>query len=83
MCSPRVLQQTLALFSTHQVRALVYNEQTVDVATTRVSHAAKVAGIPVVGMTETLPRGQSYLSWMSANLTALESALGPLPRGLG
>lgn len=77
--SPRVLQQTLALFSTHQVRALVYNEQTVDVATTRVSHAAKVAGIPVVGMTETLPRGQSYLSWMSANLTALESALGPLP----
>ena len=77
--SPRVLQQTLALFSTHQVRALVYNEQTVDVATTRVSHAAKVAGIPVVGMTETLPRGQSYLSWMSANLTALESALGPSP----
>jgi zinc/manganese transport system substrate-binding protein len=77
--APRVLQQTLALFSTHQVRALVYNEQTVDVATTRVSHAAKAAGIPVVGMTETLPSGQSYLSWMSANLTALAGALSPSP----
>jgi zinc/manganese transport system substrate-binding protein len=77
--APRVLQQTLALFSMHQVWALVYNEQTVDVATTRVSHAAKAAEIPVVRMTETLPRGQSYLSWMSANLTALESALGPSP----
>jgi zinc/manganese transport system substrate-binding protein len=74
--APRVLQQTLALFSTHQVQALVYNEQTVDVATVRVSRAAKMAGIPVVGMTETLPRGQSYLSWMSASLTALESVLG-------
>jgi zinc/manganese transport system substrate-binding protein len=74
--APRVLQQTLALFSTHQVQALVYNEQTVDVATVRVSRAAKMAGIPVVGMTETLPRGQSYLSWMSANITALENVLG-------
>jgi zinc/manganese transport system substrate-binding protein len=74
--APRVLQQTLALFSTHQVQALVYNEQTVDVATVRVSRAAKMAGIPVVGMTETLPRGQSYLSWMSASLTALENVLG-------
>ena len=77
--APRVLQQTLALFSTHQVRALVRNEQTVDVATTRVSHAAKAAGIPVVGVTETLPPGQSYLSWMSANVTALEKALGRSP----
>ena len=77
--APRVLQQTLALFSTHQVRALVRNEQTVDVATTRVSHAAKAAGIPVVGVTETLPAGQSYLSWMSANVTALEKALGRSP----
>jgi zinc/manganese transport system substrate-binding protein len=74
--APRILQQTLALFSTHQVQALVYNEQTVDVTTTRVSGAAKMAGIPVVGMTETLPRGQSYLSWMSANLSALENVLG-------
>jgi zinc/manganese transport system substrate-binding protein len=79
--APRVLQQTLALFSTHQVQTLVYNEQTVDVATARVSSAAKAARIPVVGMTETLPRGQSYLSWMSGNLTALQNALGPSSSG--
>jgi zinc/manganese transport system substrate-binding protein len=79
--APRVLQQTLALFSMHQVRALVYNEQTVDVATIRVSGAAKAAGVPLVGVTETLPREQSYLSWMRANLAALENALGPSSSG--
>ena len=79
--APRALQQTLALFSAHQVQTLVYNEQTVDVGTARASGAAKAAGIPVVGMTETLPRGQSYLSWMSSNLTALQNALGASSSG--
>jgi len=77
--APRVLQETLALFSSHQVAVLVYNEQTVDVATTRVTREARTAGVPVVGMTETLPQEQSYLSWMSANITALENALGASP----
>ena len=37
--------------------------------------AAEAAGIPVVDLTETLPDGRDYLSWMAANLDALESAL--------
>jgi hypothetical protein len=28
-------------------------------------------------VTETLPAGQNYLSWMDANITALSSALSP------
>ena len=37
--------------------------------------AAEAAGIPVVDFTETLPDGQTYLSWMTANIDALAAVL--------
>lgn len=73
---PAVMQQTLALFSQHDVAALVYNEQAVGPQTTAVLDAATSAGVPVVPVTETLPQGKDYVSWMSANIAALASALG-------
>ena len=36
---------------------------------------ATAAGIPVVSLSETLPEGQDYVSWMTENLTALSEAL--------
>lgn len=74
--SPRVLQDTLALFSAHQVKALVYNAQTGGAATDKLIAAAKDNDIPTVPVTETLPAGQRYLTWMGSNLTALAGALG-------
>jgi zinc/manganese transport system substrate-binding protein len=74
--SASVLQQTLALFDRHQVRALVYNAQTSGAETTRVLAAAKADGIPAVPVTETLPAGLGYLAWMRANLAAVAKALG-------
>lgn len=71
----RVLNQTLQLFSGHQVRALVYNSQTSGPETDQVLAGAKDAGIPAVPVTETLPSGQHYLSWMKGNLAALAGAL--------
>ncbi|MWA16223.1 metal ABC transporter solute-binding protein, Zn/Mn family [Streptomyces sp. BA2] len=73
--SPGVLQQTLELFTGRQVEALVYNEQTSGPQTEKVKDAAEDNGIPVVPVTETLPRGEDYVSWMAANLDALNSAL--------
>lgn len=73
--SPLVLQETLALLSGHQVKLLAYNEQTSGPETERVLAAAKQAGIPVVPVTETLPKGKDYIGWMNANLDAVESAL--------
>lgn len=73
---PRVLQQTLALFAKKQVRLLVYNAQTVGPQTQQVQQAARANGIPVVPVTETLPAGQDYLSWMTGNLDAVRKALG-------
>lgn len=73
--SPRVLRESLALFSGKKVKALVYNEQTSGPQTEKAEAAAKAAGIPVVPVTETLPKGEDYLGWMTANLDALASAL--------
>ena len=73
--SPRVLQKSLALFAGKKVKALVYNEQTSGPQTEKAEAAAKTAGIPVVPVTETLPKGKDYLGWMTANLDALASAL--------
>ncbi|HEY5879076.1 MAG TPA: zinc ABC transporter substrate-binding protein [Nakamurella sp.] len=71
-----VLDQTLKLFTDRQVSVLVNNEQTTGPQTQAVVDAATAAGIPVVSVTETLPAGQDYLSWMQANIQALAQALG-------
>ncbi|MER7372847.1 metal ABC transporter solute-binding protein, Zn/Mn family [Streptomyces lanatus] len=73
--SPRTLQDTLALFTGKKVKALVYNEQTSGPQTEKAEQAAKAAGIPVVPVTETLPKGKDYLGWMTENIDALASAL--------
>ncbi|GHC46768.1 zinc ABC transporter substrate-binding protein [Streptomyces violaceochromogenes] len=73
--SPRVLQESLALFSGKKVKVLVYNEQTSGPQTEKAEAAAKAAGIPVVPVTETLPKGKDYLGWMTDNVDALASAL--------
>ena len=70
-----VLKQTQELFSSGQVKALVYNEQTSGAQTELVLKAAKDAGVPVVPVTETLPDGTDYISWMTTNLNALQGAL--------
>lgn len=73
--SASVLEQTLRLFTSRLVRVLVYNEQTSGIETTRVRAAAATNAIPAVPVTETLPTGATYVSWMRANLTALGEAL--------
>ena len=73
---PAVMQSTLALLARHEVAALVYNEQAVGPQTTTVLDAARRAGVPVVPVTETLPPGKTYVTWMSSTIAALASALG-------
>lgn len=73
--APQVLRETLALFTGKKVSALVYNEQTSGPQTEQLKQAASDNGISVVPVTETLPEGKDYISWMTANIDALESAL--------
>jgi zinc/manganese transport system substrate-binding protein len=72
-----VLQETLDLISGKAVKMLAYNDQTEGPQTKELKEAATTAGVPVVDFTETLPEGQNYLQWMSANVDHIEKALQP------
>lgn len=69
------LKQTLDLFADHRVRVLAYNEQTSGPETEQVLKAARANGIAIVPVTETLPDGDDYPTWMQHNLSALRTAL--------
>jgi zinc/manganese transport system substrate-binding protein len=73
--SPRVLQDTIALFTAKKVKVLLYNEQTAGKETQALDRAAKSNGVAVVPVTETLPSGKDYITWMSDNLNAIQAAL--------
>ncbi|MFJ4222515.1 metal ABC transporter solute-binding protein, Zn/Mn family [Curtobacterium luteum] len=72
---PAALNDTLKLFSQKSVELLAYNEQTSSPETEQVKKAADQAGVPVVGVTETLPKGEDYVSWQQANIDAVTAAL--------
>ncbi|HUI72977.1 MAG TPA: zinc ABC transporter substrate-binding protein [Spirochaetia bacterium] len=58
-----------------KVKILVYNEQTVSPITTKAQSDAKAADIPIVGVTETMPGGETYQTWMQRQLDELQGAL--------
>jgi len=65
----------------HRVKVLIYNRQVTDRRTLRLRHAAQAAGIPSVGVTETMPPGRTYQSWMLEQLHALGEALQSVVHG--
>ncbi|MEC5198083.1 zinc/manganese transport system substrate-binding protein [Arthrobacter sp. PL16] len=54
---------------------LAYNDQTAGSQTEAVRSAADGAGLPVLDFTETLPDGEDFVSWMTANTDTIEAAL--------
>ena len=63
------------LFEQHKVKVFIYNQQVVDSVTEAFLADAHRAGIPVVGVYETMPTGFSYQSWMLAEVHALQKAI--------
>ncbi len=64
------------LFSAHEVKVFVYNQQVTDTLTQSLVALAHANGIPVVGVYETMPTpGYDYQSWMLAEVHALTDAL--------
>ena len=72
-----VLNEMIALFTDKAVTALVYNSQTTGPQTDLVVQAARDNDIAEVPVTETLPAGQDYVTWMSATIEALRKAVAP------
>ena len=59
----------------HQIKVLIYNEQTVTPSTTKLENDARAQNIPVVPVTETRPPGKTYQTWMLDQLNTLEQDL--------
>ena len=59
----------------HKVKVMIYNSQADDQAVKRLVEIAKASKVPVVGVTETEPKGETYQVWMTKQLDALDRAL--------
>ncbi|MGO9028208.1 MAG: metal ABC transporter solute-binding protein, Zn/Mn family [Acidimicrobiales bacterium] len=74
--SPQDVSIQTGLFTGHQVKVFVYNQQVTDSLTQSLLTLAHQNGIPVVGVYETMPTpGYDYQSWMVAEVQALRNAL--------
>jgi zinc/manganese transport system substrate-binding protein len=64
------------LLTNHDINVLLYNVQTVTSVTTQMRTLAKQHGIPVVGVSETMPSSSpTYQQWQKAQLANLLHAL--------
>jgi zinc/manganese transport system substrate-binding protein len=65
-----------ALATKHRIKVLLYNDQAVSPITQRVRAAAEAAGVPVLGVSETLPKGLTFQDWQLKQARQLLQALG-------
>jgi zinc/manganese transport system substrate-binding protein len=74
--SPQDVSLQNGFFTARKVKVFVYNQQVTDALTASFLSLAKKAGIPVVGVYETMPvPGYDYQSWMLAEVKALQKAV--------
>jgi zinc/manganese transport system substrate-binding protein len=64
------------LLTGHKVKVLLYNSQATSPVTEAIKSLAGQAGVPVVGVSETMPAGGGFVDWQLAQLNAIEAALG-------
>ena len=75
--APADVQAMDSLLTGHKVRLLLYNQQAVSPVTQRVRTLAQQNGIPVIGVSETLPPlDRSYQAWQLRQARAILRALG-------
>ena len=74
--SPQSVSTEEAFFTQHQVKAFAYNQQVTSSLTDSIRQTAIKAGVPVVGVYETMPTpGYDYQSWMMAEVAAIQKAV--------
>jgi zinc/manganese transport system substrate-binding protein len=73
--SAQAVSAMTALTTKHRIKVLFYNNQAVSPITKRVRAAAKAAGVPVVGVAETVPAGLTFQTWQLKQARELLRAL--------
>jgi zinc/manganese transport system substrate-binding protein len=75
--SPTDTEKFDTAISHKTVKVLLYNAQVTDPATDRIKALAKSSGVPVVGVTETLPvSDKTFQAWQLRQASELLTALG-------
>ncbi len=74
--SPQDVSLENSFFTNHQAKVFCYNQQVTDALTGSIRQTALKAGVPVVGVYETMPTpGYDYQSWMMSEVAAIEKAI--------
>ena len=73
---PALLHRVLMLVASGDIALVVVNQQTGGPQSDAVIDAAADAGVPWIGVTETLPPGTGYVAWQSGLLDLIASAVG-------
>lgn len=74
--SPQDISLEDGFLSNHRVKVFCYNQQVVDSLTGSIRARARRAGVPIVGVYETMPTpGYDYQSWMLAETDAIRQAV--------
>lgn len=78
--TPKQIAEFIQDLQTHQIRILFYNEQVITPASQQLKKIAIETGIPVVGISETMPAHLTYQQWMNQVLNKVETALKSISR---
>ena len=73
--SPIMMLNYQKLLKDKKVKVLFYNEQVTDNTTKNILNIAEENNIPVVGLTETMPKNKNAISWMIYCLESTQKAL--------
>jgi zinc/manganese transport system substrate-binding protein len=73
--APQDIALENSFFSQHKAKLFAYNQQVVSALTVSIRQSAVKAGVPIVGVYETMPPGFSYQSWMLAEVNAIQKAV--------
>jgi zinc/manganese transport system substrate-binding protein len=74
--APQDIALENGFFARHMVKLFAYNQQVVSALTGSIRSNAVKAGVPVVGVYETMPTpGYDYQTWMLAEVNAIEKAV--------
>lgn len=73
--SPQQVQEFEDLLKSGRIKVLLYNNQTTNDVTEQIKNTAQSAGVAVVGVSETLPKGKNFQTWQLGQLRAILEAL--------
>jgi zinc/manganese transport system substrate-binding protein len=74
--TPQDVSLENGFFTNHQAKVFCYNQQVTSPLTGSIRQTALKAGVPIVGVYETMPTpGYDFQSWMMAEVAAIEKAI--------